>query len=172
MLRNSDYRLNIKDLPIGKHSFEYNLGSVFFDKQEFDETVCGDIVSYVEVNKQSSFTQINVMLKGEITVPCDRCLEPMAIEICREISTSLKFDDAGNLLNLADADIYVEAWEIDFETFFYEEIALSIPTRKVHADGLCSPQMLQMLSFDKEEKQESDPRWEALRNFSDNLKKN
>lgn len=171
------YCLEIKSLPFGKYSFEYELDDTYFAKSEKFGEISGCVSVSVEISKQSSCTELIVELKGELCLACDRCLSRMSMSIDREQSMSLKLDSNGNLLNTDELELSYEDGVLDLEPLIYEEIMLAIPIKKVHDEGQCNPDMLQI--FDKYSKNgdvedrnsEIDPRWAALKNISDKLKK-
>jgi uncharacterized metal-binding protein YceD (DUF177 family) len=59
---------------------------------------------------------------------------------------------------------------LDLSWFIYEFIALAIPIQHVHEPGKCNAAMIEALeehsaarSSDEDDRQDIDPRWEALR---------
>ena len=175
MRRESDYLLDIKTLPIGKHSFEYELDDSFFDKSEFSFKTLGCICAKLEASKQNAGTELNIKLTGKISVPCDRCLAEIPLSIDRELVMNLKSDKDGNLLNNDEYELDFDDGVLDLAPLFNEELLVSIPIRNVHDEGECDDKMLAI--FEKysnkrkeTQKEEIDLRWAALKNISDNLK--
>lgn len=173
----ANYRLGIKLLPVGKYSFEYELNDDYFAKSENFGEISGDVSVAVHINKQNSLTELVMTLKGEVRVACDRCLSIMPLDIDIEQNMRFKLDVNGTLVNIDELEISYEDGEFDLKPLIDEEITLAIPIKKVHSDGQCNQDMLQI--FDKYSKNrdvedknsEIDPRWAALKNISDKLKK-
>ena len=63
--------------------------------------------------------------------------------------------------------------QIDIRHYVYESIMLSLPVQRVHPDNekgrtQCNKEMLKLLKqhSNKKDKNEIDPRWEALKKFN------
>ena len=155
-------------MPIGTQSFKYHLDGAFFNgDDDKNDVIDSDVaVALTADYRAGGICELRFEFKGEISVPCDRCLDPMPIAIDTTYDLSVKegtrLDDSTD--NLRDT------------------VLLCIPIMHVHADGECNPDMLKALDShaatsvadeqpDDEEQNDSgmaDPRWEALRKLKDN----
>lgn len=74
----ASYKLPLKRLSLGVQEFTYHLGKDFFNDIEPLEVRGGNVDAVVSVDRKSDdIYQIEMTLKGEITIPCDRCLDDM-----------------------------------------------------------------------------------------------
>ena len=67
---------------------------------------------------------------GEITVPCDRCLEPLELSV--DTGFSLDFSPEGD--------------ELDFNQEVYDYICTALPMQRVHPEGECNQETTKFLS--------------------------
>lgn len=178
MINNRNYHLEIKSLSLGKDYFDFNLDDKFFVESGFPFEIRGDISARVDVNKQNANTELKVSLKGKILVPCDRCLNDMMLEVDSNQTMNLKLDTNNNLLNIDELELDYSEGVLNLVPLFNEEILINIPIKKVHKEGECNKEMLDIFyKYSKRqdisrENSEIDPRWAALKNISDNLKNN
>ena len=104
-------------------------------------------------------------------ISCDRCLDDMEQSVETDNRLIVKL---GSETSEEDDMIVVNEDEgiLDMSWIIYEFIVLAIPIRHVHAPGKCNPAMTQALeelsadrSSDEESNQETDPRWDKLKNL-------
>ena len=167
----SEYIIQFEGLKQGTHFFEFNVDNSFFE--EFD---CLDFINAtfkvnLEFIKQSTMLRFNFTFSGTITVPCDRCLDEVDIDVKGEDALIIKF---GNEEFEETDEILVipfNQYQINVAKYIYEFIEVSIPQRKVHKDGLCNPEIIKELEKIEQKKEIAvDPRWEKLQDIK--LKKN
>ncbi len=177
MSEKTSYRLDIRQLPMGKHYYDFLLEDDFSGYRESDADISGKIMAKIDIDKKQSTLNLSMSLQGIIYVPCDRCLEPVALDIDNQQTFALKINANGELLNVADFDLEYEDGILALDTLFLEEILLSIPIQTLHKEGDCDEKILKILNrYSKEGeeryKTETDPRWESLKNISEQLKNN
>lgn len=183
------YKIQLKSLSEGTHSFEYELDSDFFKRIDSPEVQKGELKASVRVKRIKDTFELNFEVEGFIYVLCDRCLDEMEQPITYKGKLFAKF---GKDYSQESDDIVVvpEAeGEINIAWFLYEFIVLSIPVKHVHQPGKCNKTMSSKLkkhlvsSEDEEEEgfddsedddfsiedteQISDPRWDELKNIID-----
>ena len=127
------------------------------------------------MNKKSLILEFLFELEGKVFVPCDRCLDPVDIEIEYQAPLYVKFGDESHE---ETDELYViseQETEIELTQFIYEFIHLSLPFRRVHPDdengnSTCNKEMLKRLEelSVNEEKQDTDPRWNNLKDLFNN----
>jgi len=165
------YKLEIRQLPIGKHIFEYKLKDDFFEFSKEIEEISGNVDAEINIDKKNSNIELTLSLKGEIYVLCDRCLDKMPLDIDNKSIMVLKMDNNGGLINNEELELDYKDGIINLKPLFYEEIMLNIPIKKVHKDGECNQKMLKLYNdyvvSDKKniEKKQIDPRWESLKHI-------
>ncbi len=157
MERLDSYRVDIKAMPTDDETFQWHVGDEFFEAVGGAEIRQGKLDVTLRVKRISETYELTFQLKGEVMVPCDRCLELMAVPVDTAHIVRAKwgeqYEDDGETLTLSDADGGVDvSWNI------YEFAALQIPIRHVHEDGQCAVQTEQV-----EQERPIDPRWEKLR---------
>jgi uncharacterized metal-binding protein YceD (DUF177 family) len=176
----AEMKLSISSLPFGKQEFNYHVDGEFFNEIEASEVRSGSVDVALSVNhRQEGIYELDFVCNGVITIPCDRCLDDMSLDI--ENSGELKvklgpdFADEGDIVVVPeDKGIVNVAW------YIYEFIALAIPIKHVHAPGKCNKGMMEKLDEHSAEEGDedsreadagaSDPRWDALNSIleSDN----
>ncbi|MDR0334236.1 MAG: DUF177 domain-containing protein [Dysgonamonadaceae bacterium] len=192
MSKFSLYKISLKNLSQGVHTYEYELDRKFFEAIDGDEVKKGNVKVTVTVKKTSSTFEFDFTLKGVVQVPCSRCLDDMNQEIDSHNRLIVKF---GTEYSEESDEIIIvpeDEGEINIAWFLYEFIVLNIPIKHTHASGECNKTMSSKLrkhravstdddSMEDEEVADddfsddnnssvSDPRWDTLKelNFDDN----
>jgi uncharacterized protein len=161
--KKSAYIIGFSGLKEGLHNFDFELGDAFFAEKEFSEVNAADIQVDVELNKHSNMLELQMDLKGSVTVPCDRCLQPLSLPIDMEEEVIVKFGEEEDL----ESEVIVlkeSAYEIDIEQLLFEFVQLALPLRKVHDEKDCDPKVLKRLSA--EDEVHHDSRWDALKDIN------
>ncbi|MCF0177401.1 MAG: DUF177 domain-containing protein [Bacteroidales bacterium] len=113
-----------------------------FSNKEITDLCC-DVE--IEASRDGAWGEILCKIVGHLTVPCDRCLEPIDLPLDIEENFTLRFDATPQEVD-DDNDnmLVVDAAAVDFDMgqTVYDFIALSIPLQRVHKDNGCNPQML------------------------------
>ena len=112
---------------------------------------CVDI--HVTLVKHTRFLELDFALEGWATVACDRCLDPVKLDIASEAKMYVKFGDDASEDSADDNDIVVLSYDedqLDVAQYLYEQIHLSLPARRVHPDNsdgqsTCNKDMLDKL---------------------------
>lgn len=184
MRKVDEFQLPLKGVPIGTQSFKYHLDGAFFNGDDDKNDVIGSdvTVALTADYRAGGICELRFEFSGEISVPCDRCLDPMPIAIDTTYDLSVKegtrLDDSTDNVLEVPADMRY----LDIAPAMRDTVLLCIPIMHVHADGECNPDMLKALDshaatsgadeqLDDEEPNDSgmaDPRWEALRKLKDN----
>ncbi len=182
----SIYKIPLRGLSEGTHKFDYTLNTLFFKQINDDESDLngGQVEVNVTVKRNSSFFELDFTLVGEVSVPCDRCLDDMPIEINTKNHLVVKFgaeysEESDEIVVIPEED-----GEINIAWFLYEFISLSIPMKHVHVPGKCNKIMSSKLnkhkatSVDDEDDEEdtdeeyqseddnTDNRWDTLKDLN------
>ena len=194
MAKFSLYKIPLKTLAPGVHTYEYELDRKFFEAIDGEEVKKGNVNVILNVRRTSSSFELNFDIEGVIKVPCTRCLDDMKLEVDTESRLIVKFgseysEESDEIVIIPEVE-----GEINIAWFLYEFIALTIPIKHVHPRGECNGivsskfKKHQAVSADDEEddsddlidddsepqedegSQQSDPRWDTLReiNLDDN----
>ncbi len=161
----SRYKIQLTDLPDDGATFDWHLDDTFFSALDEQDITHGSLDATLRVNRKSGAYQLYLRVKGEVSIPCDRCLEAMTQPIDAEDTINVRlgdsYDDDGETITVAEAEAEVNvAWNI------YETIALAIPIYHVHPDGQCPEEINSFFAEDNTESPKpTDERWEALRSL-------
>lgn len=164
----SEYIIQFEGLKQGTHLFEFNLDNRFFEEFEYFDFEQSSFKVNVQFEKRSTMLLLNFQFEGTITVPCDRCLDPVSLEVEGDEDLIVKF---GNETYDQTEEIMVlpiHEYEINVAATIYEFILVNIPQKRVHADGSCDAEVLKKLSEieQKEENNDIDPRWATLKDIN------
>ena len=166
------FKIDLKGLQEGSTTLEFQITDAFFEAIEAPEIKRGTLDLSLDINRKADFFELTFDIKGEVTVPCNLCLDDMLQPIVCSERLAAKFGD-----EYSEDDDLVTVPEdegiLDVAWFVYEFIVLNIPIRHVHAPGKCNPVMMKVLdglstsrSGEADEEQSVDPRWDALRKLN------
>ncbi len=176
MWKKEAYDIAFKKLSNETHTFEYLLEDSFFEGLEDAEIKQGDVDVQIQVIPHAAGFNVRIDIEGSIFIPCDRCLDDMEQWIEGESDFLFKFGEN----NEEDDIIYIpeESGTLNMAWLIYETIVLLVPLVHTHDDGECNKDMLERLeahlahelhegdeSTNKENNQETDPRWDGLKNI-------
>ena len=128
MSEQNHHIIDLSRLPIGTHSFDIQLDDAFFQSLEKTEILSGQVSAKVTLNLREEDYQLNIAVHGSVFVVCDRCLDPMPLEI--EANDELMNDEPEAPNN-----------EIDLSWLAYEIVSINIPIVHSHQAGECNAQM-------------------------------
>lgn len=169
----SQYRIPFKGLKQGVHHFRFEAGEDFFKCFAGSAIGKSSIQVDVKFDKRESFFILDFYIGGTVEAECDRCAEKFNQEIIDEHRVYVKFDEQAKQQNQGDDDIaYISASDVyvDVSQLIYELVHLSLPMQKIcplKADGSpgCNEKVLKILEGKKQQDNEPDPRWAALKNI-------
>ncbi|MDR2848063.1 MAG: DUF177 domain-containing protein [Bacteroidales bacterium] len=143
-----EYIIPYKGLPLGSHSFEWSVGKDFFASYEMSEIDDATIKVQVTLVKHTQFLEVVLQIDGRAEVQCDRCLDPLSVDIDTEVPMYVKFgetsgedeDDENDVIILSHSDT-----ELDMKHYIYEYVHLALPIKRVHEKGKCNKEMIARL---------------------------
>ncbi len=161
------FKISLTELSEENNTFSWHLDDDFFSDLDEQEIEHGSLDATLRVNRKSGAYELLFSVKGNINIPCDRCLEPMTQPIDTEAAIEVRlgnhYEDDGEVITVPETEPEVNvAWNI------YEIIALAIPTYHVHPDGGCNEEINRLFGSDKEDFTPTDSRWDALKSLLDN----
>ena len=167
------YIINFGSLASGEHEFEFTVNNSFFQTFEHSVIQKGDIDVLVVVEKKENMLLLDFTMEGTVTVPCDRCLEDLDLDIEGYNELIVKIGDHQEELSEDVIMISSKDYEIDVAQYIYEFITLMIPMRNVHDEKengqVCDPAILKELEkhiSHQNEETPQDPRWDDLKNIN------
>lgn len=172
----SKYRIVYQGLAAGRHNFEYEIDDKFFESLEYSDIKKGSLKVNVDLDKKSTFLELDFQIDGSVELTCDRCLDEYNQPVNFEGKLFVKFTEMED--NESDDVIILSPndHELDISHYIYESINLSIPLKRVHPEDeegnyTCNPEMLERLgnyNIDEPADEDIDPRWDDLKNLMAN----
>ncbi len=161
--------IQFESLKIGNHSFHFEIDQAFFEDLGSEEISKGSFKVDLDFEKMSTMLVLNFKIKGSVLLSCDRCLEDFNYELATSQKLYVKFGEE----SYEESDeVYILASnkaEIDVSQFIFEYIILAVPHRRVHDEKDCDPEIVKLLNKNQQAQpniEESDPRWDALKNLN------
>ena len=167
------YSIAFAGLKLGKHNFEYEVTDAFFDGIEHSLITKANVTAALVLDKHENMLILEFNLKGFVSVECDRCLEFFDLPVAGEQKLIVKLD--GDEPASGDDEIVSvprNEGVLNIAPYLYEYISLMVPLKKTHATLKdCNQETIAVLNKltakagPKKEKDEVDPRWNALKNL-------
>ena len=181
MGKRKGFSIPFSSLKDGSHSFKFEVTDSFFEAFPFSEIKKGKVKIEVELQKHFNILTLDIKMKGEAELICDRCgndyFQP--IEGQRKLVVHLNadhFEDEDDLISLPESK-----HELDLSQYLYEYISLLVPSKRVCGGNVkgsskCDQEMIAQLeklnpdsyreaSDVDENKKTSDPRWDSLKDI-------
>jgi len=104
--------------------------------------------------KHSRFLELHFDFNGWAEVSCDRCLDPLRLDMESDAQMFVKFGDHAGEEDSEDNDVMIlphDEDRLEVSQYLYEYIHLSLPLRRVHLDdangqSTCNAEMLSRLN--------------------------
>jgi len=178
----SEFNIKFEGLKQGTHFFEFYVDNTFFEEFDCSDYKDSAIAVGLEFVKQSTIMLLTFDFLGTITVPCDRCLDDVEVEISGEEKLIVKFgneeyDETEEILMLP-----IHEFELNVAKHIYEFLNVNMPLKRVHDEELCDQELIAKLddvapaaneTVGKSEDNEIDvdPRWASLQDIKLNKNK-
>jgi uncharacterized metal-binding protein YceD (DUF177 family) len=138
---NSAFVIPFAGLKIGTHHFEFDLDKAFFDNIGVSLIDDGEVKASLIFEKKETMMIADFSVTGHVNTTCDRCNDPIVLPVEGEFRIIYKFgpdlSDDDNLIVLED-----DAYEIAIDLPLYELMVISLPSRILHEQGKCNPEMM------------------------------
>jgi uncharacterized metal-binding protein YceD (DUF177 family) len=170
-----DFDISFIGLKQGNHEFEYELNDSFFEHFGFNEFCNAEINIQATLTKGSTMMELVVKGNGTVEINCDLTNEPFKMNLNPALDLVIKF---GEEYNDEDDELLVlphGEYQFNVAQYLYEMTVLSLPQKRIHPgveDGSLESPLLDKLEDlkpkiveEKEETNESDPRWDALKDL-------
>lgn len=164
-------------LKPGIHEFNYAVDDKFFaEKGNPDFTNCQANIKLL-LDKKSSFMLLKFEIGGKADVTCDRCGNPLPMDIWDEFNMLVKLVDDPDEMNGQEEDpdvYYIPRTEshIDVGNWIYEFVLLSFPLQKMCSEAemggpQCNKEVLEKLKAMevKEGQTNANQLWKGLEQF-------
>ena len=169
--KREEFKLRLSGVGLGKHKYSIFCDKEFFDLAEITEIIEGCLSLDIEMEKKETLLQFSFHFYGEVSLPCDRCLDPVSLPLDFSESLIVKFNSIGETNKEEEMwTIPEKEYELDMFHFVYESIILALPSKITHAETLdgksaCNPEIIERLGKLVIKEMGNDPRWDALKNI-------
>ena len=180
MVNNREFIIPFVGLKEGIHEFIYNIDEKFFIERDFFEFSKATTTVKLSLDKHSGFLMLKFEIGGNIELSCDRCGNPLPVDLWDEFNIVVKLVDNPEEMNDQEEDpdiFYISRLDskIDISTWIYEFILLSLPMQKVckpdeKGNSTCNPEVLKKLQEMeiKNNEHNANTLWKGLDKFKDN----
>ncbi len=139
------FKLPLKSLAPGKHTFQYHLDKQFFTNMESADIHDADLGVDLTVDYNGHYYLLDFKITGEAVLICDRCLDDLRFPIDTGYRITVEYgedynDESDDVLQIPESDNY-----LNVAYMIYDTVALAIPIKHVHPLGKCNRQMSAML---------------------------
>ncbi|MDE6695428.1 MAG: DUF177 domain-containing protein [Muribaculaceae bacterium] len=132
-------------LSEGHHEYEMKVDGDFFASRGNDDVKEADVTAYVDIDVRHGAYNIGITCQGWIEIPCDRCLDPMRLDVDEDYDVMIRYgedyDENDDTIIIPESEV-----EFDLSPLIADTILLSIPLRHVHPEGECNPEMEEIMS--------------------------
>ena len=183
----TQFKLPLKSLSQGVHTFSYHLDKQFFANMESADIHDADLDVTLTVTYRGDVYDLDFKVTGHIVLLCDRCLDDLEYPIDETYHIMVKYGDTYN----DDSDVLLEIPysdnDLNVAYMLYDTVSLAIPIKHVHPMGKCNRQMSAVLKKHRVEEGDLDdvlddddttasdevtgaidPRWDALKDLDIN----
>ena len=169
MVKLTDFQITFSGLKLGNHQFDFQIEDSFFQLFDYAELNKGQINATILLKKKSNMLELELQIKGYVTLACDTCTEDYIQSIEGNYKQIVKFSDLTETDETDEIMILPKnEHRIELAHQLYELIHLSLPTRRIHADNAeCNQEILEKLEeLAYQEPEGLDPRWATLQNLN------
>lgn len=140
MARKREYEIAFVGLKPGLHEFNFELDDAFFAERNVQDLSAAKANVKLLLEKNQGFMLLTFEVGGLANVTCDRCGNPLALDLWDEFKVVVKLVDNPDELNEQedDPDVYYISRNdshLDVSDWLYEFVLLSVPMQK-----MCAPE--------------------------------
>lgn len=167
-------------LKLGTHEFVYELDDKFFADKGTEDFLHPKVLVKLTLEKNTGFMILNFSVGGNAEVTCDRCGNPLNINLWDEFKMLVKLVENPEEMNEQEEDpdiFYISRNEshLTVENWLYEFSLLSVPMQKMCSPEemggpQCNKEVLQKLKEMEVKHQENNfnALWKGLDKFKEN----
>ena len=169
MDRLRNYEVSFSGLKEGKHNFQFEIGTSFFELFETEQEFSNPkILANILLDKHSTFLEFWIETKGTVDLVCDISNEKFEYPIENSTKVLVKFGEEYDDSNEEVITIPQSDFAFNVAQIIYELVILSIPMKKL-SPNLTEEDLEILEKFSPQEIEEEthqedlDPRWAALK---------
>ena len=168
---NNEFNIPFVGLKVGKHYFEYEINTSFFESMEYSIIHEGSLKATLELEKKETMLIALFAVNGSVSTTCDRCDTPMNLDVQGEYRLIYKFgtedEEDENLVVL-----HPDSYQINVAFPIYELITSLLPLRATHKPGECDEEMWELIqkhtiNANVEEEELDDEDWDEDEEWED-----
>ncbi len=142
MANRREFEIAFVGLKPGIHEFSYALEDKFFIEKGAQDFANAKANVNLSLEKNTGFMLLKFEVGGKADVTCDRCGNPLMMELWDEFKMLVKLVDNPDEMNLQEEDpdvYYISRTEshLDVSDWIYEFVMLSVPMQR-----MCSPELM------------------------------
>lgn len=138
------FKISLPALGEGHHEYEMKVDSDFFASRGNDDVKEADVTAYIDIDVHHGAYKIGITCQGWIEIPCDRCLDPMRLDVDEDYDVTVRYgedyDETEDIIIIPENEV-----EFDLSPLIADTVLLSIPLRHVHPEGECNPEMKEIM---------------------------
>ncbi len=167
-------------LKPGVHQFSYDLDDKFFAEKGAQDFTNAKASVKLSLEKNTGFMILKFEIGGKADVSCDRCGNPLSMDLWDEFQVLVKLVDNPEEMNEQEDDpdvFYISRTEshIDVSDWIYEFVMLSVPMQRMCSPEQmggpqCNNEVLEKLKQMEAKQTDSNAKtlWKGLDKFKDN----
>ena len=150
-----EFEIAFVGLKQGVHEFEYQITDRFFEAYQQQDFENCDIQVKLFLDRNQGFMMLRFVVVGKVDVSCDRCGNPLPLDLWDEFNVLVKLVEDPEIMNQEEEDpdvYYISRTEshLHLADWIYEFINLSIPFQRMCKEDEiggpnCNPEVLAML---------------------------
>ncbi len=142
----TQFKVQLAGLQDGRYEQDFEIDTQFFKNMENADVISAHVHVHMDMVKKHEAYDCTFTCRGTLQVPCDRCLDPLDLDVDTTYHIVVKYgdsyDDASdNVLVIPYADAY-----LNVAYLLYDTVLLTIPLRHVHPMGKCNRAMAAVLN--------------------------
>ncbi|MCP9749413.1 DUF177 domain-containing protein [Ferruginibacter sp. HRS2-29] len=166
-------------LKPGVHQFNYDLDDKFFAEKGAEDFTNAQANVKLSLEKNTGFMLLKFEIGGKADVSCDRCGNPLTMDLWDEFKVVVKLVDNPDEMNMNEEDpdvFYIARTESHLEVsdWLYEFAMLSVPTQRMCGENerggsKCNNEVLEKLKqMEVKEEHNANTLWKGLDKFKEN----
>ena len=122
--------VKLNGLASGRTVFNWKADVKFFEQFGNTDILAADLDVTAKVVNHGVTVDVECSVEGKVTVPCDRCLDDLELDVETSFSEVYTPEDSS----------------LDLSQDIYDYVCTALPLQRVHPEGECNPVTIKFLS--------------------------
>ena len=122
--------VKLNGLASGRTVFNWKADVKFFEQFDNTDILAADLDVTAKVVNHGVTVDVECSVEGKVTVPCDRCLDDLELDVETSFSEVYTPEDSS----------------LDLSQDIYDYVCTALPLQRVHPEGECNPVTIKFLS--------------------------